>query len=208
MARERIKELLVDRRIEEGQQLLAELFKAGFEVTVAFWARTQEDGSWFLYIGSPAVAPGKFGAAFVTTYDGLARLPDTSIEVSDIKLLPAKSPIARDALALRDRQNGRMSTTYHGKRLGNLTIDEAYIYPRTVGPLTSTEVLQTLLTLATRPAGAPAPSALITLRDGSSLRALITGFHWQVLGELTLNLLDPVTNTRREITAADVVNLQ
>jgi hypothetical protein len=50
-------ELLVDNRIEDGQKLLAELLKAGFDVNVAFWVRTSEEGLWFLYIGSTSVEP-------------------------------------------------------------------------------------------------------------------------------------------------------
>jgi hypothetical protein len=40
------------------------------------------------------------------------------------------NPIAQDAIAWRDRYPGRVPTRYHGKRLGNLAVEEAYIYPK------------------------------------------------------------------------------
>ena len=38
-------ELLVDERIDDGRSLLAGLVEDGFDVTVAFWAKTSEEGA-------------------------------------------------------------------------------------------------------------------------------------------------------------------
>jgi hypothetical protein len=122
-------ELLVEDRIEDGRRLVAELIKEGFDVTVAFWVRTSEEGLWFLYVGSTSVESGKVGDAYITAYDCLARLPNSSISLSDIKLVPATNPIAKDAKEIRDRYAGRVPTKYHGKQLGRMAIEEAYIYP-------------------------------------------------------------------------------
>jgi hypothetical protein len=201
-------ELLVNPRIEDGRALLAELLKVGFDVTVACWVKTSEEGLWFLYIGSTSGKPGKIGDAYVTAYDCLSRIPSASISLSEIKLVPATNPIARDALAIRERQPGRIPIRYHGTRLGKLAIEEAYIYPRLSGSMTPIEILQTVLALANGPAGSQSEPSLIRLQDGSEIRGVIIGFHLQLPGGPTLTIVDRDTKAERQISTDDVVNIQ
>ena len=46
---------MVDNRIEEDQKLVGELLIAGFDVSVAFWVKTSDEGLWFLYVGSASL---------------------------------------------------------------------------------------------------------------------------------------------------------
>jgi hypothetical protein len=85
-------ELLVDSRIEDGQKLVAELVIAGFDVSVAFWAKTSEEGLWFLYIGSTSVEPSKIGDAYRTLYACLSRIPDPWVGMSEVMLIQATTP--------------------------------------------------------------------------------------------------------------------
>jgi hypothetical protein len=117
-------ELLVDNRIEDGQKLVAELILAGFDVSVAFWVRTSEEGLWFLYIGSTSVEPSKIGDAYRTLYACLSKIPDPAVSVSDVKLIQASDPIAKAAIAARDRQPGRLPVRFQGKPSGSLSIEE------------------------------------------------------------------------------------
>ena len=78
-------------------------------------------------------------------------------------------------MAARDRQPGRLPVRVQGRRLGSLSIEEAYIYPRIGGQMTSGEILQTLIGMANRPAGTPVRPSVITLRDGTTVTALIRG---------------------------------
>src|SRR5207245_10719853 len=96
-------EVLVETRIEDGRKLIAELLRNAFDVTVALWVRTSEDGLWFLYIGSNSVHPEKLGDSYKTVYEYLRRIPDSSISLSEIKLVHSTNPIVRDAVAIRDR---------------------------------------------------------------------------------------------------------
>jgi len=118
-------ELLVDNRIEDGQKLVAELVIAGFDVSVAFWVKTSEEGLWFLYIGSTSVEPSIIGDAYRTLYACLSKIPDPWVGMSEVKLIQASNPIAKDAMAARDRQPGHLLVRFQGKRLGNLSIEEA-----------------------------------------------------------------------------------
>jgi hypothetical protein len=52
-------EVLVDSRIDDGLKLLTTLVNEGFDVTVACWVKTSEEGLLFLYIGSTSVELGK-----------------------------------------------------------------------------------------------------------------------------------------------------
>jgi hypothetical protein len=201
-------ELLVDNRIEDGQKLMAELAIAGFDVSVAFWVKTSEEELWFLYIGSKSVEPSKIGDAYRTVYACLTKLPDPSVSMSEVKLIQASNPIAKDAIAARDRQPARLPLRFRGKSLGNLSIEEAYIYPRVGGPMAPGEILQTLFGIAKRPAAAPARPSVITLRDGTTVTALITGFNLQLPGCLTIQTLDPTSSTKREISGDDVIEIQ
>src|SRR5208282_1669683 len=131
-------ELLVDNRFEDGEKLLTALVRSSIDVTVALWVLRSEDNSWYLYIGSNAKLGELYGMIFLE----LTKSPHTSVTLSELKLVHPSEPIARDAIALRDRNPARLPVRYRVKRLGDLAIEEAYIYPRT-GPMTRDEVLQT-----------------------------------------------------------------
>jgi hypothetical protein len=199
-------ELLVDNRIDDGAKLLAELVRSGFDVTVAAWVRTREEGLWFLYIGSNSASPENVADAYRTVYVCLRNIPDSSVGISEIKLVHASNPIARDALAVRDRSSGRMPIRYRGKALGNLALEEAYVYPPMAGPMTPADVLQTVLGLMNR-RGRLQPST-VTLRDGTAIRAIPTGIRMRQPGDVQVTLLDPDTNAERAVEADEVVNIQ
>lgn len=201
-------ELLVDNRIEDGQKLLLEMVIAGFDVSVAFWVKTAEEGLWFLYIGSTSVEPSKIGDAYRTLYSCLSRIPNSCIDMSYVQLIQVSDPIAKDAMAARDRQPGRLPVRFRGKRLGNLSIEEGFIYPRMGGQMTPGEVLQTLFGMANRPSATPVRPSVITLRGGTKATVIITGFNLQMPGGLTIHTLDPALNTNGQILGDDVINIQ
>jgi hypothetical protein len=201
-------ELLVDNRIEDGEKLLAELVRSGFDVSVAFWVLTSEEDSWHLYIGSNSVDPVRAGQSFGTLYVSLSRIPDAAITISEVSLVHSSDPIAKEAMAQRDRRPGRIPIRYRGKRLGNLAIEEAYIYPK-IGPMTRDEVRQTVMALLDR--SGPAQPSTFTLADGSTRVAIPIGMHLHQAGPtrgLQFELLDPVTGQHQAVAADDVINIQ
>src|SRR5712691_8534295 len=132
-------ELLVENRFEDAEKLLSKLVRSAFDVTVAFWVRTSEEGLWVLYIASNSVNRDKIGLAYGALYASMSQIPDLSITISEIQLVQPSEPIAKEAIALRDRKLARLPLRYLGKRLGHLAIEEAYIYPK-IGPMTREEV--------------------------------------------------------------------
>jgi hypothetical protein len=121
-------ELLVSVQIDEGERLIRQLLLDGFEVAVAFWVRTSDEGLWHLYIASPSTDAQRIGEAYRRVYASLSRIPGSSISPSDIKLISDRNPIARDAAQVRDRYPAKTPTRYQGNKLGDLSIGEAYIY--------------------------------------------------------------------------------
>ena len=198
-------ELLVDDRVEGGREILAQLARDGFAVTVACWVRAHGTESWYLYLGSDSVNPEKVGDAYGSVYASLYKLPDPWVSLSDMKLLNTSDPIAHAAIAVRDRYPGRIPTRYHGKRLGSLAIEEAYIYPR-AGAMTSKEVLQTVAALMNR-TGVMQPS-IISFIDGTSVPAIPVGLNMQVPGGVRVVYHEIASGANREVAVENVLNIQ
>ncbi|HEY8751664.1 MAG TPA: hypothetical protein VIM11_27025 [Tepidisphaeraceae bacterium] len=179
-------ELLVDQRIEDGRELLANLVTRGFAISVSFWIRTSEEDLWFLYIASPKVGRVSIGDAYRDVYTALSRVAQTSITISDIKLVSPDNPIALDAIAVRNRFPSMIPISYTGKRMGQLAIEEALIYPPVGVGMDRDQVLRTVTQLMNR-SGQLQPS-LITLRNGTSLQAIPLGVQVQQPGKISVAL--------------------
>jgi hypothetical protein len=121
--------VLVENQIEDGGRLVAQLAEDGFEVAVAFWVKSAEEGLWHLYIASPLVSADAVGESYRKVYASLSRVPDAWVSLSEIKLVRADSLAAREAAEIQRRHPGRVPTRTRRPRLGDLAIEEAYIYP-------------------------------------------------------------------------------
>lgn len=199
---------LVENQIEEGRRYLAQLRRNSFDVTAAFWVKTSEEGRWYLYIASNLFDEKRAANAYRAAYGILHAMEPAWFSMSEIKLVSPNNPIVRDAIAARDRRTGRIPAQYHGMTLGNLSIEEAYIYPQVGDSMTPKELLQTLTAKVNRPAESVLQPSLITLRDGNSIQAIVTGFNFQTSGGITLFLIDPATNVNRQIQGTDVASIQ
>ncbi len=200
-------QILVDDRIGEGESLIHELIADGFDVSVALWAKDAQDGRWALYLGSKSVGPS-LGDAYRSVYACLSRIPNASIEFSDIKPIPLTNPIARDAIAVRDRQPVRKAIRLAARNFGDLSVEEAYIYPNGEGPMSREEVLQTVFRLVHRPAGLPSRTTVFTSKDGSRTSVEVTGLQLNVAGDLTIHAIDRSTNRHVVLSGDDVAGIQ
>ena len=70
--------------------------------------------------------------AYRIVYAALSEIPECSVLPSEINVITSTDPIARAAVALRDRNPNpiREPKFYRGIRLGNLTSEELCMYPR------------------------------------------------------------------------------
>jgi hypothetical protein len=122
---------LVDNLINDGQKLVEELPQRGFEVTAAFWIKAAEDGEWYFYIVSPAVDVEGLAQAYRRLHPLIRRMPQPFwIDPLEVKLIGPENPIAREILAILGRTPGPKGWPIHwgGKKLGNVSIDGAYLY--------------------------------------------------------------------------------
>jgi hypothetical protein len=197
-------EVLVEGQIEDGRTLISGLTEKKFDVSVAFWVRTSEENLWFLYVGTNAVRQMSLADAYRVVYDVLRRIPNTAISISHVKIVDSDALVAKAAREVRDRDPARLTTHYLGKKLGNLAIEEACIYPRT-GEMTRKEVLQTVTGLMDR-TGILAPSQ-VTLRDGTRIQAVPVGIQMKTLGTIQIILQDPATHASQSISADEVVSI-
>lgn len=122
-------EFLVDNLIDDGKRVVDQLVDDGLDVAAAFWVKTREEGLWHLYIASPMIDAKKPGEAYQVAYTSLSKVTGSGVQLSDLKLINDTNPIARDIIFLRDRYPAKTPTRYHGRQIGKLSIEEAYIYP-------------------------------------------------------------------------------
>lgn len=126
---------LVENVIQDGRKIVDELPLRGFEIATALWLRASEDGKWYFYIVSPSVDTEGLAKAYRELHRLIRAMPQPlSIDLLGIKLIGPNDPIARDVLAIQSGPAmSRASTVrWGGKKLGNVSIEEAYLYPRPV----------------------------------------------------------------------------
>jgi hypothetical protein len=126
---------LVGGRIEDGQKLIEQLVRDGFDVTLAFWVRFKDeaDGPWF-YVISKTVDHEGVQAAYRAVHAAIHRVSGPfgpwlfDSEVSDLKLVGMSDSIANEVLAIRNRFPGRIR--FRGTiASGPSYFEELYIYP-------------------------------------------------------------------------------
>ncbi len=128
-------ELLVEEHIDEGQALIERLALEDFDVSVAFWAKATDEGLWQLFIASSSLSTTNPSAAYHKAYLALDTIGADSFSRSDLNILAPESAVAQAAMELRARTAPKLPIRFHGKRLGNLSVNEVYIYPKVVVPL-------------------------------------------------------------------------
>ena len=203
-------EPLVENRIDDGERLLIELVREGYNVSAAAWLKTSEEGLWFLYVGSTSVDAGKLADAYRTVYACLSRIPNSSVDMSEVKLVHESNPVARDVMAIRDRYpSGRLSTKYSGNRIGLIAIEEAYIYPSITPTLTRNEVLEAVAGLMNR-TGLLRPST-VTLRNGRVIRGIPVGMEMRTTtgqpSVVEIKMLDDANGSTQVVPVDEVSNI-
>jgi hypothetical protein len=197
---------LVGNQVNDGLKLLDRLQQEEIPVKAACWVKPAEEDRWSLYISTPLVEQAGPLAAYRKVYGCLRSLESLWITDSDIKLIGENHPITKDVLDLTRRYPGRVPTRSRRPFLGGVAVEEVYIYPWRDGPSPAREIMLKVLDMIGRPA--PEEPSMITLRDGTMLRARPIGIRRLPSGEVEITLHDTGNDTERVISIADVVNLQ
>jgi hypothetical protein len=128
---------LVEMQIKEGQTLLDRLAHEGIEVTAAAWVKESDSGDWYLYLATPLVGEDRAKESAYRSVNTVIRKMEAEgfrMGAFDKKVIGPHDPIAKDMIAQRKTRPGGPPTPFRGIRLGELYIDEAYIYPPTATP--------------------------------------------------------------------------
>jgi hypothetical protein len=128
---------LVDMRLKEGQRLIDRLLQEGVAVTAAAWVKESESGDWYLYLATPLVDDGGGKRmAYHRVNEVIWALQDEGLWMDPFakKLFGPNDPVAKDLVAYREWRPGGIPTLFRGSRLGELPVEEAYIYPLSSSP--------------------------------------------------------------------------
>ena len=121
---------LVENKFDDGQSLVEQFVADGNSVTVAFWIKTTEEGQWFLCIATESVGRDGPGAAYQAVYTSLRKLPHLWFGMSKLKLFGLDNLITKSVLELLTRHPGPLPDHFGPQTLGNLSVEEVYVYPR------------------------------------------------------------------------------
>src|SRR5438445_9734835 len=128
---------LVEMQLQEGQRLIDRLIKEGVAVTAAAWVKETESGDWYLYLATPLVTEdGGKRPAYHRVNAVILEMQREGFAMDPIekKVIGPHDPIAKDIVANRSSGPTGPPTPFRGSRLGDLEVDEAYIYPRPPTP--------------------------------------------------------------------------
>jgi hypothetical protein len=128
---------LVAEQIADGQRLVERLVQSGFPVAAACWAMTPDDGQWYLYLVSPAVDAKGPLSAYGRILSVVRELeePTFGVEPMQVKLIGPSEPLGRGLVEFNEQSGTKKPTRHPGGRIGDATVEAAYIYP----PLVATE---------------------------------------------------------------------
>ncbi|MGC8643718.1 MAG: hypothetical protein ACP5XB_27985 [Isosphaeraceae bacterium] len=117
-------------RIDDGKTFIDRLVQNKIPVAAACWVKPVDEDRWTLCIATPLV--DEQGATLRANGEVLRVLRNVSptwITTSDVKLVGVEDQITKDLLDIRRRHTGRTLRWYRGPRIGNIAVEDAYIYP-------------------------------------------------------------------------------
>jgi hypothetical protein len=122
-------ETLVEHRIDDVPRLINQLKQANFDVKAAFWLYTSETDQWFLYLVSDVADKKGITAAYKLVHMALRRLTNVWINRFEVKLVSPTNPVAKAVTDLLSKQHSPVPTQVRGMNLGDVYLENAYIYP-------------------------------------------------------------------------------
>jgi hypothetical protein len=121
---------LVEEQAIDGQRFVDRLIAEGFPVAAAAWIKEYEVGRWYLFIVSPLVDRESSWAGYGITGPILEQMPQPfHVGRFQTKLIGTEDPAGKAILEILEHTPAGQPTIYMGFPLGDMSIDEAYIYP-------------------------------------------------------------------------------
>ena len=168
---------LVGDQIDAGRWFVERFAADGNPIQAAFWAKTADEGNWFLYVATDRVDRDGPAATYRAVHDSLQKLRKPRINSSDIKVISPNRPIAREILAAMPSDPGWLTSRYNGHSLCIDDFEQTYIYPARFfkftpnSTMTTEDVGQAILRLMSRGSGTLDPSR-VDLKDGTTFKGV------------------------------------
>ena len=122
---------LVDNLIDDGRRLINRLGQENIPLIMACWVKPVEEDRWSLYIGTSLLDQKGAARAYREVYRVLRTLRNPWVTDSDIRLVGEGDPITKEVLDITKRYPVRLPTRSRRPQLGNLAVEETYVYPVT-----------------------------------------------------------------------------
>ena len=106
-------------------EVLAE-FERKIPVTAAFWVRTNDEDSSYLYVASDEFNDKKLDVGYGEVLRVAAEMRDPNFDSFRVKLIRSGDPLAKAAFDVLRRYPGRMATRILGTYFGGVGVDEVY----------------------------------------------------------------------------------
>ncbi|HEV3385085.1 MAG TPA: hypothetical protein VG097_09725 [Gemmata sp.] len=122
---------LVKEEIDAGAELIRQ-FEQYAPVKAAFWMKASEKPFRYLYIASDEITDKNFDLAYSEIIRIVKEMNDPNFGLFRVKVIGSNHPIARDVLDIYRRHPNSGAINYRGRFLGDVAVDDAYIYPQTL----------------------------------------------------------------------------
>lgn len=171
---------LVNDRVYAGRRLAERFAADGHPLRAAFWAKTADEGHWFLYLVTDDVDTAGPLAVYRAVHATLQKLQPTGLTGAEVKVVRPADAAARDVAALLANRPGRVAVFLEDEVLGGTAVEQLYVYPThvfTCGPgaaMTTEDVGREIVRLMTRGPGVLHLSR-VTLKDGTHFNGVPFG---------------------------------
>ncbi len=130
-------ETLVGEMIDAGKQLLERLVAEGVPVAAGFWVKETETGRWYLYIATPLVPEDGGTLEAYGRINAVRRQMPESFGLGrfQVRAVSQSSPVGEAVVDLLKRYPGQGPIRYPGYRLGDVSVEAAYVYRPTPVPV-------------------------------------------------------------------------
>ena len=119
---------LVTEQIEARARFL-HAFDHYAKVKVAGWLKELHSGRWYLYVVSDQIDDSNFDVAYREVANLAQKTQDPWLDAFKVKLLAKDDKTACALFALSKQHAGRQPGWHDGKRLGEVFVEDVYLYP-------------------------------------------------------------------------------
>ena len=126
---------LVDNQIDEGLEIAKSLVADGVDLIAIFWAypESEDDGRWKLYLAARLADEKAWIDVYQKLIDTLPKDEDSWVTLLDVTVIGEEKPLTQIVLDIQRKHPGPVALRSRRRALGDLGIQEVYIYPPVEG---------------------------------------------------------------------------